>query len=236
MLESRKMTDGDDIVADLPPVGAARQPLCGPFLRELPVTSASVSVFNRDGGQSTVCASDPVAARLDELQLELGEGPQWDALRTAQPVLIPSLRDDGAGRWPTFTVGALELGVLALFAVPMFLGAATVGVVGLSSTKTGALDAGQLATAVRLTRSITRRSVQWALDEARDDLTAEVPAAPAMRREVHQATGMILAQLDITATEAFARLRAHAFATSRTVEEVAHSVVSRELDFRDLPH
>jgi AmiR/NasT family two-component response regulator len=126
--------------------------------------------------------------------------------------------------------------VLALFAFPMFMGAATVGVVGLSSKKTGALDASQLATAARLTRGITRQSVRWALAEARDDLTAEVPAAPAMRREVHQATGMILAQLGVSATEAFARLRAHAFATSRTVEEVARSVVTLELDFRDLSH
>ena len=234
MLESRTMTDGDGVAADAPRTSGSPQPLCGPFLDELPITSASVSVFDRDGGQSTVCASGALAARLDALQLELGEGPQWEALRTAEPVLIPSLREQG-GRWPTFTVAALELGVAALFAFPMFMGAATVGVVGLSSTNTGILDASQLATAIRLTRSITRPSVRWALAEARDHLTAEVPAAPAMRREVHQATGMILVQLDITATEAFARLRANAFATSRTVEEVAHSVVTRELDFRSLP-
>lgn len=214
---------------------AARQPLGALFVAELPVTSASVSVFDRDGRQSTVSASDALAARLDELQLELGEGPQWDTLRMAQPTLVPFLLDEGIDRWPTFTVSALDLGVLAIFAFPMLVGAATVGVVGLSSTTAGALDVVQLATAVRLTRSITRRSVQWALDEARDDLPPEVPATPAMRREVHQATGMILAQLDITATEAFARLRAYAFATSRTVEEVAHSVVTREVDFRDLP-
>ena len=229
------MTDGDVTPGPVPREGTSRQPLCELFVDELPVTSASVSVFDRDGRQSTVCASDAIAARLDALQLELGEGPHWDSLRTAQPILVPSLRDEGPARWPTFTIGALELGVLALFVFPMFVGAATVGVVGLSSAKVGPLDARQLATAERLTRSITRRSVQWALDEARDDLTAEVPAAPAMRREVHQATGMILAQLDVTATEAFARLRAHAFATSRTVEDVARSVVTRELDFRDLP-
>lgn len=230
------MTDGDDAPHPAPSGDLSRQPLCGVFVDELPVTSASVSVFDRDGRQSTVCASDAIAARLDALQLEHGEGPQWDSLRTAKPVLVPSLRDEGARRWPAFTIGALELGVLALFAFPMFVGAATVGVVALSSARVGPLDARQLVTAGRLTRSITRRSVQWALDEARDDLTAEVPAAPAMRREVHQATGMILAQLDVTATEAFARLRAYAFATSRTVEDVAHSVVTRELDFRDLPH
>ena len=46
---------------------------------------------------------------------------------------------------------------------------------------------------------------------------------------------MILAQLDISATEAFIRLRAHAFATGRPVQELAHDVVTRMLDFRELP-
>jgi len=46
---------------------------------------------------------------------------------------------------------------------------------------------------------------------------------------------MILVQLDTTATDAFIRLRAHAFASGRTVEDIAHDVVTRVLDFRDLP-
>jgi AmiR/NasT family two-component response regulator len=55
-----------------------------------------------------------------------------------------------------------------------------------------------------------------------------------MRREVHQATGMLTVQLDVTATEAFLRLRAHSFATGRAIQDVAHDVVARVLDFRDL--
>jgi hypothetical protein len=42
------------------------------------------------------------------------------------------------------------------------------------------------------------------------------------------------ARLDITATEAFVRVRAHAFATSRSAQDVARDVVARVLDFRDL--
>ena len=52
-----------------------------------------------------------------------------------------------------------------------------------------------------------------------------------MRREVHQATGMVLVQLNTTATDAFLRLRSHAFASGRTVQDVAHDVVTRQLDF-----
>ena len=53
------------------------------------------------------------------------------------------------------------------------------------------------------------------------------------RAEVHQATGMILAQLDIPAADAFVRLRAHAFAHQRPLAEVAADVVMRRLVFTD---
>jgi hypothetical protein len=209
--------------------------LCSVFAEELPVVGASISVFDAAGRQSTVCASDDVAARIDEIQLELGEGPHWDALRGSRPVLVPDLGASARGRWPVFTPTVRDLGVRAVFALPMFLGAATVGVAGLYAVRPGALDARAVATAVRLTAGLSRNAVRLALEWAEDDGSGEASASPKMRREVHQATGMILAQLDITATEAFARLRAYAFGSSRSVHDIARAVVAREIDFRDLP-
>jgi len=51
------------------------------------------------------------------------------------------------------------------------------------------------------------------------------------RAEVHQATGMVVAQLGISAADALARLRAHAFAEQRLLGEVARDVVARRLRF-----
>jgi hypothetical protein len=53
------------------------------------------------------------------------------------------------------------------------------------------------------------------------------------RREVHQASGMVSAQLDITVDDALLVLRGHAFATSTSLREVATDVVARRLDFRE---
>jgi hypothetical protein len=207
--------------------------LCDPFLAALPVAFVSVSVFDGGRRQSTVCASDPVAARLDELQLELGVGPQWDALSLARPVLTPSLQDAQNPDWIGFVAAALALGVRAYFAFPMLVGAASVGVVGLSSRRAGALDADQVASGVGVARRTTGPALARAIAGAASD-GAGGARVPGMRREVHQATGMILAQLDVSAGEAFARLQAHAFATSTPIEEIARRVVARELDFRDL--
>jgi hypothetical protein len=51
------------------------------------------------------------------------------------------------------------------------------------------------------------------------------------RAEVHQATGMISVQLGVSLEEAFARLRAHAFAGSSALADVARAVVDRQLRF-----
>ncbi|WP_248812061.1 ANTAR domain-containing protein [Frankia sp. AgPm24] len=49
------------------------------------------------------------------------------------------------------------------------------------------------------------------------------------RAEVHQATGMAMVRLGVSAQEALVRLRAHAFAVGLTVDEVAGEVVARRL-------
>jgi hypothetical protein len=50
---------------------------------------------------------------------------------------------------------------------------------------------------------------------------------------IHQATGMIAAQLDDTVANALARLRAAAFASGRSMYDLAHDVVARRVRFDD---
>ena len=51
------------------------------------------------------------------------------------------------------------------------------------------------------------------------------------RVEIHQATGMAVAQLQISATNALASLRAHAFVHQRLPIDVCRDVVDRRLVF-----
>jgi hypothetical protein len=48
---------------------------------------------------------------------------------------------------------------------------------------------------------------------------------------VHQASGMVAAQLGVSIGEALIRLRAYAFAHDRSLTAVADDVVARELRF-----
>jgi transcriptional regulator with GAF, ATPase, and Fis domain len=206
--------------------------LCRPFVELLPVTGASISVIDRLARRVTVCSSDTVAARLEGQQFDLGEGPQWEVMKTGMPVLSTDLSPRSTTNWPVFGAAAEQLGAAALFAFPITMGAVTVGVIDLYRTTPGELDARMVALARSLANQVASHAVKAAIRSADDENASEVTGTPTMRREVHQATGMILAQLGISATEAFSLLRGRAFVSGRTVEDVATDVVARVLDFR----
>ena len=207
--------------------------LCAPFLAVLPVGGAALSVLAGSAGQSTVCSSDDTAARLDEMQFDLGEGPCWDAMTSRAPVLAPDLAVDGAGAWPMFTDAvlndAVSAGVRAIYAFPLFVGSLDLGAVDLYSSSITPLETDQVTDATQLASLAAWQVLRRILaDNAADDLDTPTPHN---RREVHQATGMILAQLEISASDAALLLRAHAFSSGRTVAEVASDVIERRIDF-----
>ena len=211
-----------------PSVGAGS--LCSSFVAALYVNGASISVFDPAGRQSTICASGPLAARAETVQFDLGEGPHWEALQTGAPVLCPDLASR-AQSWPLFSTAAQQLGIRAVFAFPMKLGAATVGAVDLYCLTPRRLDVHQVSLASSMADRIAPRAVRIAMSGAEDHPFTENEHAPSLRREVHQATGMIQAQLDVTATGALARLRGHAFVAGVPVEALAADVVGGLIDF-----
>ena len=207
--------------------------LCRPFLSALPITGASIAAISATGSRSTLASSDEVAARIDELQFELGEGPQWLAFQSGESVLISDVVTIRHDSWPVFGAALAELGVRALFSIPMKMGAVTVGVASLYRGHPGGFSHDQEISALAIASAIAISSAERAILFATDDAPPESAVTPASRREVHQATGMILVQLDTTATIAYSRLQAYAFATGRTVQSVAHDVVLRKITFDD---
>jgi GAF domain-containing protein len=203
--------------------------LCRSFLCSLPISGVSVTVISSSGIQSSLCSSDPVSARIDELQFELGEGPQWSTARSGDIMLLPDVRSGGHNDWPVFGAALRELPVAALFSVPMRMGAVTVGVATLHHNKPGQLKQEHQDTSLAIASAIASAAVQRAMASATDDAALESAATPALRREVHQATGMTLVHLDTTATIAYSRLQAYAFSNGRTVQAVAREVVAGTL-------
>jgi hypothetical protein len=199
--------------------------LCAPFLATLPVTGASVSVLSTPAAQTTMFASDDTAAFLDELQFDLGEGPGWEAMASRRPVFDGDV-DGTDPRWPLFTDAVPRHLVRGIFAFPLVVGQLEIGAVDLYSNVPRQLSLENIADATTLARATAWQVLRRIL--ADDD---PEPENSYSRREVHQATGMVLAQLDVTADDAILLLRAHAFSSGRSVREIANEVVERRLEF-----
>ena len=65
--------------------------------------------------------------------------------------------------------------------------------------------------------------------ETAPPLDGQAPDLALHRAEIDQATGMLTVQLGVPAAEAFARLRAYAYAQDRRLADVAGDIVARRL-------
>jgi hypothetical protein len=90
--------------------------VCAVAVAEGQASGAWVAAASRGGPDFVMSVSDPVAERLAEISLMLGEGPCHDVLATAAPVLAADLGDAESGRrWPAFTQEARDAGAAAAF-------------------------------------------------------------------------------------------------------------------------
>ncbi|MBM7411967.1 hypothetical protein JOE38_001790 [Clavibacter michiganensis] len=206
--------------------------LCGPLVAAIGMSGAAVSTLGDPLGSETVCASDDRAARLDEIQLDLGEGPCWEAMSIRGPVLEPDVQGSDATTWPLARQAMHATGLGAVFAFPLVVAGLSLGAVDLYSRTARDISAQEVTDATALSRIVARQVLRRAL------MAAEGPQEDTgawdgrySRREVHQATGMVVAQMGIPPADALLVLRGHAFATGRPLRDVAEDVLGRTLDF-----
>lgn len=198
--------------------------LCSVCVQVLPGVDAAALVLRGDArAQEMVSASDGWAGLLEELQYTLGEGPAVDACNSGGPVLV---RDVSAeqGRWPGFADAAAQEGLAAMFAFPLQIGGIRLGTLDLYRRRPGGLSAEAFADAALLADVATLALLENELADDEDKLRTEVSY-----QDVHMATGVLAAKLRISLEDAFARLRAHAFAERRSVLEVSRDVLEKRI-------
>lgn len=201
-----------------------------PVLGVIPVEGAAISTIANFLGSETVSASSPFAARLDELQFDLGEGPCWDAMNQARPILEPDIQSNPRGKWPEFSRAIAEHNIGAIFAFPLTFGPLKIGAMDLFTEAPCELSPAQERESGVLASVIGRLVLDRALRRA-DEPDLLVEDNQFSRRLVHQATGMVLAQLDISADDARLLIQGHAFALGRPMRDVAEDILERRLDF-----
>lgn len=221
---ARKLVRDED-PEGLDGVVGALQRLCRSLTTNLHVMGAAVHLMSTTGSEGVVAASDQRAKDIEELQFTTGEGPCHAAFAARRPVLTPHLLRSGSARWPGYTSSAVDAGVAAVFAFPLHIGAVGFGVLGVYSDRVGSLTDEHLAMALTFAQIATETMIDAELTTDRGGLEPGVEAALDYRAEIHQAQGMITVALEVSLTEALARMRAHAFAQDKPLIHVAYDIL-----------
>lgn len=225
------MTDNfAEAVDSLSQLTGRESELWRPVLAAIPVEGAAISTIADFLGNETVSASGPLPARLDELQFDLGEGPCWEAMNHGRPVLEPDVRAKPNASWPEFSRALNDHNVGAIFAFPLAFGPLKLGAMDLISISPRELTDREERQSGILASLISRIVLDRAIRRA-DEPDIFGPEDQFSRRLIHQATGMVLAQLDISADDARLLIQGHAFALNRSMRQIAEEILDRRLDF-----
>ena len=221
-------------LTDAPTPLAAADRLCTACVDLLDVDGASISFIDGGATQGTFGSSSELSRTLDELQFTYGQGPCLDAITQCRPILAPHLDDPSEHRWPGLTEAILGHGIHAVFALPVAMASTPIGALDLYRRSSGPLDDTAMTGGVHAARlaalpllDLMTSDTDWQRAAAGQGSWEQLESLE--RVEVYQATGMIIAALDISAADALVRLRAHAISRSLTASDVAYRILDRRL-------
>jgi len=202
----------------------------------LPVAGVGISMFGSTGIRIPAGASDDDAAAAERLQFTAAEGPCLDAHALGRTVLATETLI--AGRWPDFYTSLVaRTPFRAVAAVPWsrtLKGAGTVDLLFRHSRDLADLDFTAADEVIaQVEHTLHSESVIEFSPLGPGPAWLAGPAANS-RNAVFIAMGMLNVALDVSSPDALALLRGHAYATSRTVDEIAHDIANHRIAAEDL--
>jgi GAF domain-containing protein len=202
------------------------------FLHEMAVLAArlvggdlSCGMTMRSNGRPvTVACSDPVAAKVDAVQYELGHGPCLHAMREGHVVRIEDTADKA--RWPEFERRAASHGVRSCLALPLQSEGRRVGALNLYARDPSAFGTSEAQRAAdfaenasgALTLAIRLASHAALIEQLRSSLVS--------RAVIDQALGIVMARENCTQAHAFAILRSASQHTNVKLRDIASAIVT----------
>lgn len=186
-------------------------------VRELDCSYAGVIFVHARQKIETVAATDPVVARLDEVQLACGEGPDLAIVGERRGFLVEDSSTDV--RWPTWTRAVTDAGVRSVLGVPLHTTDQTIGSLNLYDVRPRHFDDDDLEVA-----GVLARHAAVALDAARDQ--DNLWRAIGSRHLIGMAQGILMERFAIDSDDAFAVLRRYSQNENVKLHAVAERVVA----------
>jgi hypothetical protein len=204
--------------------------------RTLRVDGAGLGLVDAAQQQVPLGASSDEAEMAERLEFTVGTGPCVTAQQTRQPVF--AVEADLRRRWPAFAellVGSTTFrAVVALPLQPALAGAGAVDLYFRLPDAVPELDVfDAMAVCELITSALSDAAVwsSWTPAEGPEWLQGPVPRR---RAAVWEAMGRLSVELQVGAAAALALLRAHAYGSGRTVDDVAAELLAGRLRAADL--
>ena len=202
----------------------------------LDVDAASLSLVDSRGERVPLGGSRDDADTAERLQFTCGAGPCMAAQETRQPVF--AVEEDLHRRWPAFAdLLFVETPFRAVVALPLQPALAGPGAIDLFFEQSDAitdLDVFEaLAVGELVTSALSDASVWSTWTPAEGPAWLHGPA-PQRRAAVWEAMGKVGIDLEVGAATALDLMRSAAYATGRTVDDVAEDLLSGRLEPTDL--
>ena len=172
----------------------------------------------------TLGASSDLAADVDAIQFDVGQGPCLSTLRTGRGFFVADLATDD--RWGEYGARAADRGAACCISVPIIVGGGTVAVFKVYGSEPDALSAAQRKLATSVGQEIAGG---FALAVHMTRLAAELDDMTAMivhRRVIDLALGISMQRGQVDAPTAFTALRIESQHRNVKLHEVAAEVVA----------
>jgi GAF domain-containing protein len=155
-------------------------------------------VLVRKGAVATFAATHEVVAHLDQVQFELGEGPDVDIVTDRHGVLVPDVAAET--RWPDWARKVESLGIRSMVGTRLYTTSTTIGSLNAYDPAPHHFDVDDQAVA-----HLLARHAAVAMDAVSD--AAHLWRAIDARALIGQAQGILMERFDVDADRAFAILR-----------------------------
>ncbi|WP_187279803.1 GAF and ANTAR domain-containing protein [Quadrisphaera setariae] len=189
----------------------------------------AVSVVVDPERKLPLAGSDLTLQRFDNFQESLEQGPCRDALQCGAPVLVDDLRAAGTPWQLLLSCAPDDFPVRSTASVPLLSPGserAALGVLSVGRDTVAPFTSAEVLVLQRLGDVLVRLLLARG---SRGDLFADVAAD-----DLPVLLGMLRVRLGLGEADALARLRAYAFATGATIQEVAADVVAGRVRLDDV--
>jgi GAF domain-containing protein len=176
-------------------------------------------------GPTTAAASSEAALRIDQWEYATGKGPCMDALRDGREHQVPDLAV--AAAYDGFVPVLQEAGVASVLGIPLIVSGEVLGALNVYGADEHAFDD---ETSVAVARNVAVQAAttlhNLRVYDASRTLARQLEQAMESRAVIEQAKGVLMAQRDCSADEAFDMLKRASQRENVKLREVAQRIVS----------